>query len=201
MGKYVENNLINDEKIVKKATLSPLPLVVNGIKILISVAIFIGFIIYFGALMIASGLASVSFMDMMAILGDMGAFTSVWLVLCFVIIFAVIIHEIKSFFRYFNMDVAITNKRVIGKTGIIRVETMDAPLDKINNVNVSKGLFGRMLKYGSIIISTANFGTFRYDYISNVDEYKSILMAEIDKYTNPQKENDGDIRSEESKSE
>ena len=97
------------------------------------------------------------------------------------------------------MDVAITNKRVIGKTGIIRVETMDAPLDKINNVNVSKGLFGRMFKYGSIIISTANFGTFRYDFISNVDEYKSVLMAEIDKYTNPQKEDNEEIKSKETK--
>ena len=70
MGKYVENNLIKDEEIVKKASLSLMPLFVNGIKILISVAIFIGFIIYFAVLMIASGLTSLSFMDMMAILGE-----------------------------------------------------------------------------------------------------------------------------------
>ena len=92
------------------------------------------------------------------------------------------IHEIKSFFRFFNMELAVTNKRVIGKSGIINTSAVDVPLDKIHSVSVSNGLFGKIFNYGNVVISMSTYETFRYQYISNPDEFKATLMEEIDRY-------------------
>ncbi len=47
-------------------------------------------------------------------------------------------------------EFAITNKRVIIKTGLISRKTVEMNLSKIESVNVDQSIMGRMLGYGSI---------------------------------------------------
>ena len=49
-------------------------------------------------------------------------------------------------------EFAITNKRVIIKTGLIRRKTVELNLSKIESVNVVQSVLGRILGYGSIQI-------------------------------------------------
>lgn len=49
-------------------------------------------------------------------------------------------------------EFAITNKRVIIKTGLISRKTVELNLTKIESVNVNQGFLGRILGYGSIQI-------------------------------------------------
>jgi len=49
-------------------------------------------------------------------------------------------------------EMAVTNKRVIIKTGIISKRTIELFLTKVESVGVEQGLFGRMLGYGSIVV-------------------------------------------------
>lgn len=49
-------------------------------------------------------------------------------------------------------EFAITNKRVIIKTGLIRRKTVELNLSKIESVNVIQSVLGRILGYGSIQI-------------------------------------------------
>jgi len=49
-------------------------------------------------------------------------------------------------------EFAITNKRVIIKTGLIRRSTIELNLSKIESVNVDQGILGRILGYGSLQI-------------------------------------------------
>lgn len=49
-------------------------------------------------------------------------------------------------------EFAITNKRVIVKTGLIRRRTVELNLAKIESVNVNQSILGRILGFGSIQI-------------------------------------------------
>lgn len=94
------------------------------------------------------------------------------------------IPTIKALIRtidFFKTELAFTNKRVIGKVGIINTKAMDAPLNKIQNVSVSSGFFGKIFGYGRIDIHTAA-GAYHYDYIRKPDDFKGRLMAQMDIY-------------------
>lgn len=76
-----------------------------------------------------------------------------------------------------NIELYYTNKRVVGKTGILNIKSLDTPLNKINNVSVQNSVFG----YGIITI-TSSSGNYRFGYITNAEEIKNGLMEEIEKY-------------------
>jgi uncharacterized membrane protein YdbT with pleckstrin-like domain len=50
----------------------------------------------------------------------------------------------------YSDEFAITNKRVIIKTGLISRKTFEMNLSKIESVNVDQGILGRILGYGTI---------------------------------------------------
>jgi uncharacterized membrane protein YdbT with pleckstrin-like domain len=49
-------------------------------------------------------------------------------------------------------EFAITNKRVIIKTGLISRRTLEMNLSKIESVNVNQSILGRILGYGTITV-------------------------------------------------
>jgi uncharacterized membrane protein YdbT with pleckstrin-like domain len=55
--------------------------------------------------------------------------------------------------RFYSSEFAITNKRVIAKTGLIRRHSIEVYLDKIEAVEVSQGIAGRILGYGTIVVT------------------------------------------------
>jgi uncharacterized membrane protein YdbT with pleckstrin-like domain len=54
--------------------------------------------------------------------------------------------------RYFTNELALTNKRVVARFGILSLSTLEIRLEKIESVSVQQNLFGRMLGYGSVIV-------------------------------------------------
>ena len=88
-----------------------------------------------------------------------------------IIIFAYPIIRIK------NTELCYTNKRVIGKTGIFIIDTLNTPLSKVNNVHIRKSILG----YGTIVIATSS-KNYKFKYISNVEELRDKLMEEIEQY-------------------
>ena len=57
--------------------------------------------------------------------------------------------------RYFTTELAITNKRVIAKFGLISRSTIEINLHKIETIQVHQGILGRVFNFGSIIVSGA----------------------------------------------
>jgi len=54
--------------------------------------------------------------------------------------------------EYWTSEFAVTNKRVIMKVGLIRRETLELNLQRIESLNVDQSLMGRLLGYGTITI-------------------------------------------------
>lgn len=91
-------------------------------------------------------------------------------------------------FVLFNTRLALTSKRIYGKTGIINTKSMDSPINKINSVSVEQGFWGKVFRYSTISVSTSS-GTFKFAYIKNADEFKEKTMEQIDAYENERLKN------------
>ena len=55
--------------------------------------------------------------------------------------------------RVRSTELAITNKRVIAKFGFIKRETVEINLNQVEALRVEQTFLGRMLNYGTIIVS------------------------------------------------
>jgi uncharacterized membrane protein YdbT with pleckstrin-like domain len=56
----------------------------------------------------------------------------------------------RQVLRVLSTEIAITDRRVMSKTGILRTEVKTTPLDKVNNVNVSQSFLGNILGFGDM---------------------------------------------------
>lgn len=122
MAGYIESNLSKNEVIIYKAKLSIFPLISS----LIIAIIFI----FLGLSSIASSNGQ----------GSGALFLIIGLIIA-----------LKNILKYISTELALTNQRVIAKTGFIRRNTVELRNDKIESVIVDQPIFGRIFNYGSII--------------------------------------------------
>ena len=94
------------------------------------------------------------------------------------LIIAAIIVGVK-YLKMISTELSLTNRKIIGKVGVISTKVMDSPLNKINNISVEQGLGGKIFGYGKIVITTAA-GNYNFDFISQPDVFRSAVMNQID---------------------
>jgi uncharacterized membrane protein YdbT with pleckstrin-like domain len=58
-----------------------------------------------------------------------------------------------AWIRVHSTELAITNKRVIAKFGFIKRDTLEINLGQVEALRVEQTFLGRMLNYGTIIVS------------------------------------------------
>jgi uncharacterized membrane protein YdbT with pleckstrin-like domain len=56
---------------------------------------------------------------------------------------------IQQWFHWWVTEIAVTNRRVIYKKGLIQRETNEMNMDKVESVQIDQSIFGRMLDYGN----------------------------------------------------
>lgn len=78
------------------------------------------------------------------------------------------------------VELAVTDKKIVGKTGIIRSKSVDAFLDRIDHFTIHESLLGRIFNYAMIEIGTTS-SRIRFPYISNASDFRNIVMDCIDK--------------------
>jgi uncharacterized membrane protein YdbT with pleckstrin-like domain len=54
---------------------------------------------------------------------------------------------------YWTSEYGVTSKRVLGKTGLIRIRSLDILLLKVEAVRLDQGILGRMLDFGDLIVT------------------------------------------------
>lgn len=103
------------------------------------------------------------------------------LLLCFLIV--PVYRALKRTVSYFCTDLAITNKKVIGRSreGWFKTATLDAPLNKVQNVSVNQGFLAKIFNYGIVTVVTAG-GSIQFWGIKSPDAFKAALMSQIDEY-------------------
>ena len=59
---------------------------------------------------------------------------------------------IQQWFQWWITEIAVTNRRVIYKKGLIRRQTNEMNMDKVESVQIDQSILGRMLDYGNVTI-------------------------------------------------
>lgn len=80
-------------------------------------------------------------------------------------------------------DFIVTNKRVILKTGLIRRSLSELQLNKAEGIIFDESLFGRVLGYGTILVTTGGI-TNRYPYIESPMLFGKAINEGIDNINN-----------------
>lgn len=78
-------------------------------------------------------------------------------------------------FRYlaFNgTELAVTNKRVVAKSGIIRRNVIDLSLAKVEGITYHQGILGRIFGYGSILVRGTGVGQVPIPFIAEPEIFK-----------------------------
>jgi len=60
---------------------------------------------------------------------------------------------VRVWLTYRTTELAITDKRIIAKRGIFSHTSMELRLDKIESIQVSQPLLGRLLNYGAVTLA------------------------------------------------
>jgi len=62
---------------------------------------------------------------------------------------------ISAAITYYTTELAITNKRVVAKFGLIRRNTVEMNISKVESVQVDQGILGRIFNYGGVLVAGA----------------------------------------------
>ncbi|AEE26335.1 PH domain-containing protein [Francisella hispaniensis] len=76
-------------------------------------------------------------------------------------------------------EMAITNQKVIGKTGFISRNSIDLRFEKVESVKLSQGVLGRILNYGTITVSGTGSTQANFKFISNPVAFRNFVNDKI----------------------
>ena len=96
-----------------------------------------------------------------------------------------LIFWLAAFIKYKTTELAITNKRVIAKFGFISRQTIELNINKVESIQVSRGILGRIFNYGSLVISGAGNPQAPIPGISNPLNFRRVFMETQDQAAQP----------------
>ena len=76
---------------------------------------------------------------------------------------------IRPFLDWLTTQYVFTNRRIITRAGFIAKQGRDMPLAKVNNVSFEVSLFGRILNYGRLDVTSASDENLIIDDVPNVE--------------------------------
>ena len=82
-----------------------------------------------------------------------------------------------AWWRRLTIEVAVTDRRVIYKRGLINRHTVEMNMDKIESVDVEQHLFARLLNYGDITIHGTGEGEELIREVDHPLEFRSHVTA------------------------
>lgn len=79
--------------------------------------------------------------------------------------------------------IEVVGGKVLGQSGVISIKTLESEVKDVNGVEIQKNLFGRLLNYGNIKITTPST-THIFKNIGKPDELKAEIQKERAIYEN-----------------
>lgn len=145
---YIDNNLMNNEKLLYRAKLHW----IIFWEPLFFFVLAIGLYVYFG-----EGVKTVSLI--LLVLG--------------------VISAILPIINYTTSEFGVTNRRVIVKVGFIRRKSLEVMLNKVEGIHVDQSILGRILGYGSIVVSGTGGTKDPFKNISNPLTFRRSVQEQI----------------------
>lgn len=78
-------------------------------------------------------------------------------------------------------EMAVTNKRVVIKTGLVTRKTVELLLSKVESIGVNESLWGRILGYGTVVLRGTGGTPEPFDRVAHPLEFKRQIQQQIEK--------------------
>jgi acyl-coenzyme A synthetase/AMP-(fatty) acid ligase len=78
-------------------------------------------------------------------------------------------------------EMAVTNRRVVIKTGLASRKTIEMLLNKVESIEVSEPAFGRVLGYGTIVVIGTGGTPEPFQKVAHPLEFRSQVQQQIEK--------------------
>jgi uncharacterized membrane protein YdbT with pleckstrin-like domain len=78
-------------------------------------------------------------------------------------------------------EMAVTNRRVVVKTGLLSRKTIEMLLNKVESIEVNETPFGRMLGYGTIVVIGTGGTPEPFHQVAHPLEFRSQVQQQIEK--------------------
>jgi acyl-coenzyme A synthetase/AMP-(fatty) acid ligase len=78
-------------------------------------------------------------------------------------------------------EMALTNRRVLIKTGLVGRKTIELLLNKVESIEVSETVLGRMLGYGTIVVIGTGGTPEPFDNVAHPLEFRSRVQQQLEK--------------------
>ena len=78
--------------------------------------------------------------------------TGIWRYTAYALALVAVVLLIQQWFQWWVTEIAVTNRRIIYKKGLIRRQTNEMNMDKVESVQIDQSILGRMLDYGDVTI-------------------------------------------------
>ena len=100
---------------------------------------------------------------------------SVWLLVSIFVPYLIFIPA-YMFLRFFKIEQAVTNKKVMKKSGIISRNINEIRLSKAETVEFKQTIFGRIFNYGNVVVTGTGNSKLVFEFVSN----PRVVKNEID---------------------
>lgn len=93
---------------------------------------------------------------------------------------------VKALINIYSTELALTNRRIIAKTGIIRRNTVEIKATRIESLGVDQSVLGRILNFGSITIGGVGGSDAPIRNISAPLEFRQKVYNYVDNLKSPE---------------
>jgi uncharacterized membrane protein YdbT with pleckstrin-like domain len=77
-------------------------------------------------------------------------------------------------------ELALTNRRIIAKSGLIRRNTIELKVNRVESLGVDQGVLGRILNFGSIVVKGVGGSNAPIPYIAKPMEFRQQVNNFLD---------------------
>lgn len=84
---------------------------------------------------------------------------------------------IRAWFKRFTTEIAVTDRRVIFKHGFIRRQTTEMNMTKVESVEVTQSILGRIFDYGDILVRGTGHGLEPLTMIAHPIAFRNAVVA------------------------
>ncbi len=160
---YVKNNLLPNEKLIYSARIH---FAVVGFPMFLSVLMLLLFVLLLPGT------------------GEVDPSTEGMVLLCDVpMIFIALAMLLQAIMILLTTEFAVTNRRVIAKTGFIRRQTLEMMLSKIESVSVKQTISGRLMNFGTVTVTGTGGTSESFKGIRNPLKLRHQIYQVIDSQT------------------
>lgn len=88
-----------------------------------------------------------------------------------------LISFIRAWFKRFTTEIAVTDRRIIFKHGFISRQTTEMNMTKVESVDVTQSVLGRIFDYGDILVRGTGAGLEPLSMIANPLAFRNVVIA------------------------